>query len=1106
MSSSYEIDSKQEDIMKKLSMFVLIVMLIASLFISCDNSVKSMEDGLVEVRIGTGSGSRGLNSTVDLDDETGLEWHYSAHKVTERQFKFGETLDSALSEDGVVTFSQGIWDFGLWALKDGKRVYSGTVTGVLITKTSDGSPTPVVVPVSPYTGVNGTIKLKGITIHAKTDGETPVLVTPNYAKIDNAEIAGFNGTADAIEVATGSHSVTVAYKGTDGVTYASETIYVTVYSGRETLVTGFVSEETGSADISHKSTVAIVGIDGGVKSGVASTVSVGVTPSMEKGTEENPIQTTVKFPEDSFSNTEVADAVLTVNVKPIDSTFSASAAGSDTAVAGLDIALLVNDQPVTQFNDKSVTIETYIAKGLENVKVYYDGSVIAKDDDTTDIYDSGNGKLTFTTSHFSEFYVGSSSVEAINVDTNTAFETLKGAIDSASAGNTIKLLKEVGLETSLIINDGKVLTIDLNGFDIHAKSKTILISNANVTFAGSGIIYESVDDQLGALIVKGSDTDVSNYTVVTVEKGVTLRGWSGIIIATDVAGGYNNYGIVINLYGNVIVPGMDIEHNVHTTPGNGLYINGTNINTTGNVPVFNINGANISSTGLGIYAAGYAKWNISGDTKITGNDSAIEIRAGELSITGGTFEATSTPSGSTSNGSGSTTEGAAIAVAQHTTKLPINVNISGGTFEGYSAFYQSNPENNSADDIAKVNLSITGGIFNAINGGTCAIYSQNKEGFISGGKFNVLPYKRFIETGKTTIKGESLYRVVDFTTEDESKRGVTISGIAGVADFYDTIQYAYEDVKAMLVRNSGLAEQPLSVEAFNAFFTDGGTITWTIYDKQKVTDTRMFSFGRAANRFGTGLHITEINIVGGNSSASLDLSAVDGTFALPYNWWNVADSVNTTLKCSNITFDGIKYMPSATYQCTLYPTTYEFDHCTFNGDLYSYQNFDVEMTIKNCKFNAPDNKTKYAFMSQGLGGTITLDNNVFNNYTRGINLQRPTADFNVTNNTIVSTVSESDRGAIQLTDGKSFVVTGNTVDINAGNAFWFHNAATNADVTYTISNNNIKAPYIGYSGVTAFDVNTKITSSGNTFNITYPGMCMKKDQTVAEATNLTAIR
>ena len=356
-----------------------------------------------------------------------------------------------------------------------------------------------------------------------------------------------------------------------------------------------------------------------------------------------------------------------------------------------------------------------------------------------------------------------------------------------------------------------------------------------------------------------------------------------------------------------------------------------------------------------------------------------------------------------------------------------------------------------------------------------------------------------------TVESDSFNNTYDAgAKEDEFRQGVTISGIADVAESYDTIQDAYEAVKAMLVANSGLAEQPLSAEAFNAFFTDGGKITWTIYGNQKVTDTRMFSFGRAANRFGEGRHITEIDIIGGNSSAALDLTAVNGSFALPYNWWNVEDSANTALKCKNITFNGIKYMPSATYQCTLYPTTYEFDGCTFNGNLYSYQNFDVDMTIKNCTFNAPA-ATQYAFMAQGAGGKITLDNNVFNNYTRGINLERATADFVITNNTIVSTVSEPDRGAIQLTDGKSFVVTGNKVDVNAGNAFWFHNAAKNSNVTYTISNNDIKAPYIGYSGVTAFDVNTKITSSGNKFNSTDTTKCMKKGATAAEATNLTAI-
>ena len=204
---------------------------------------------------------------------------------------------------------------------------------------------------------------------------------------------------------------------------------------------------------------------------------------------------------------------------------------------------------------------------------------------------------------------------------------------------------------------------------------------------------------------------------------------------------------------------------------------------------------------------------------------------------------------------------------------------------------------------------------------------------------------------------------------------VAVSGVEiAEGKTYGTIQEAYNEIKAELEAKAGLKEEALNEEDFNTFFTEGGKITWTISGEQKVTDSRMFSFGRAANRFGDGRLITEINIVGGEN-AVLDLSDVNGTFALPYNWWNVADSANTALKCKNITFNGIKSMPSATYQCVLYSTTYEFDGCTFNGNLYSYQNFDVDMTIKNSTFKAPDSETTYAFMSQGLGGTITLDNN-----------------------------------------------------------------------------------------------------------------------------------
>ena len=350
--------------------------------------------------------------------------------------------------------------------------------------------------------------------------------------------------------------------------------------------------------------------------------------------------------------------------------------------------------------------------------------------------------------------------------------------------------------------------------------------------------------------------------------------------------------------------------------------------------------------------------------------------------------------------------------------------------------------------------------------------------------------------------------------DDEGTTGsVVISGVKFAEDKkYNTIQEAYNEIQAELKNIAGLEEQPLSKEDFNKFFTAGGKITWTISGKQQVIDPYTFSFGRKANYFGEGLHITEIDIVG-DKNAELDLSTVAGksidgkndinnTLALPYNWWNTGE--NTALKCKNITFNSIKYMPSGTFQNVSRVTTYEFDGCTFNGNLYSYQNFDVDMTIKNSTFNAPNNETEYAFMSQGAGGTITLDNNKIKGYTRGINLQRETADFIVTNNTIESSVSESDRGAVQITDGKSFVVTGNTIDVNGGNAFWFHSAAKNSNATYTISENNIKAPYLANDDTT-FGVNDRITCIGNIYNDTDILNCMEKEAATATKSTVTAI-
>ena len=354
-----------------------------------------------------------------------------------------------------------------------------------------------------------------------------------------------------------------------------------------------------------------------------------------------------------------------------------------------------------------------------------------------------------------------------------------------------------------------------------------------------------------------------------------------------------------------------------------------------------------------------------------------------------------------------------------------------------------------------------------------------------------------------TVENDSFGNDYDAGADVELATSATINGQA-----YASLQEAYEAVQPTVSSVFGLGQEAFSASdadkcaKFDELFPDG-KITWTIYGEQKLTDAYMLSFGRKASYFGART-LKEIEVVGGNSQATLDLTGTNGTFALPYNWWgDTVDNIKITFK--GITFKGIESIPG-TWATPEQETPYTFENCTFNGKVYGYHDYNINLTIKDCTFNAPEN-TQYALMLQsttGINGKVTVDGCTFNGYTRGINLQRPNTDFVVTNNTIRSTVSEPDRGAIQLTDGKSFVVTGNKVDVNAGNAFWFHNAASNANVTYTISNNDIKAPYIGYYG-TSFDVNGKITSSGNKFNSTDTTKCMKKGATVAEATNLTAI-
>ena len=210
----------------------------------------------------------------------------------------------------------------------------------------------------------------------------------------------------------------------------------------------------------------------------------------------------------------------------------------------------------------------------------------------------------------------------------------------AALPNTDKIILDNDItfsgEQKFVIKDGKKLTLDLNGHNIYAPGSVIEIYNAKVDIVGAGEISETEDDQFGAIILRGSNDNVSDYTVVNIGKDVTLRGWSGIFVARDSKNAYNNYGLVVNCQANIMLT-AGFEEDAY-----GIYINGQNNAVDGNIATFNLENCNMNVKGSGIYAAGYAKWNLT-NCNITAVNSAMEIRAGEMNITGGYYESTEDP-------------------------------------------------------------------------------------------------------------------------------------------------------------------------------------------------------------------------------------------------------------------------------------------------------------------------------------------------------------------------------------------------------------------------------------------------------------------------------
>jgi len=349
----------------------------------------------------------------------------------------------------------------------------------------------------------------------------------------------------------------------------------------------------------------------------------------------------------------------------------------------------------------------------------------------------------------------------VNADTVTNWSELKSCLekegniecvtqteiveDNSVSGSRIKVApgskklvlgKKLTVKTYIWANSGATLNVD---GDIDAEGEYLFYVYPDATLnLNSGKIVSTYKNATELkpgrfIVIYGGTNDRSLPANVTVKKDVELK--NGVINITDDSNAA--YNINVNFAGKITN-----ETNL-TYPL--IYVDGGIKN---GMPKITIDeGAVInSSSGTAVYGAGNAHFIINGG-EITGV-TAIEIRAGKLDVLGGKITGTSKTFSTESNGSGTTVTGAGIAVSQHTTALPIEANIKGGTISGLESVYLAFLEANNNKDI--VSLTIEGGTFNT------DVTSYIKAGLISKkiGENYVVGKENNINLEKVTIHGE----------------------------------------------------------------------------------------------------------------------------------------------------------------------------------------------------------------------------------------------------------------------------------------------------------------------------------------------------------------
>ena len=596
----------------------------------------------------------------------------------------------------------------------------------------------------------------------------------------------------------------------------------------------------------------------------------------------------------------------------------------DTGAKELVSAVISVDRGVANVSNVTVSettvpvVELGANSTADSVTGNLSGLTISVDPDNNNAYEIADNIASNTGSTPT---VGGETFAVINTTDNTGYKTFAEAFKAASNGSTIKLASDVVCDEQYSMVD-KTITLDLNGYEMTVGDTLCASNGLFYIYGGSQLtVNDSSEEKTGGIDV---NTDREH-----VEKPGHPAVW-GVFALYPEKTDSRTAKLTIN-GGTFKAPYYPVVGS-----GNNKFENNTEITITDGTFICS---DDPSLGGLCIYHPQNGTLTISGGTFI-GHDTAIEFRAGTLHITGGEFSASGVPQSVTPNGNGTTTVGAAIAIAQHTSMLPIDVDIEGGSFTGYSAIYESNPQKN--PEVANTtSLEITGGEFNTSYGGDCVIFSETFEGFITGGTFGIKPDDKYLAEGYTSVNNGSGWEVQEFdgtlVYDENSLERRAITSIGGVTGFDDDsalilsgnvklmndittehIIYVPKGVTATLDLNGH------KIESMFEGYTIGNFGTLTINDSSAVDGEK-----------GTGIVFNSSKVLG---SSSMGHDAIRNFGVLTVNGGTFGDSDTDETNANDTTYAaGLRNLGIATINGGYFTCLDNYGHWSDTGEsTFSY--------------------------------------------------------------------------------------------------------------------------------------------------------------------------